>query len=47
MNGWTRPADNTTGILIVEDSPTQAEALRYVLERNGYMITVVGDGRQA
>ena len=47
MNSWTRPADNTTGILIVEDSPTQAEALRYVLERNGYMITVVGDGRQA
>ena len=34
-------------ILIVEDSPTQAEKLRYILERNGYIVLTAGNGRQA
>jgi signal transduction histidine kinase len=34
-------------ILIVEDSPTQAERLRYLLETNGYDVRVAGDGGTA
>ena len=34
-------------ILIVEDSPTQAEQLRYILERREYKVTVAGNGKQA
>lgn len=34
-------------ILIAEDSPTQAEGLRLILESEGYVAEVVGDGRQA
>lgn len=34
-------------ILIVEDSATQAEKLRYILERNGYGVTVTRNGREA
>lgn len=34
-------------ILIAEDSPTQAEQLRYALERNGYVVTPTSNGRQA
>jgi two-component system, sensor histidine kinase and response regulator len=34
-------------ILIVEDSPTQAEKLRYLLESNGYAARVAGNGRLA
>ena len=34
-------------ILIVEDSPTQAEELRYILEKSGYRIVVAQDGRKA
>ncbi len=37
----------TTQILIVEDSPTQAELLRYLLERAGYRVTRAADGPQA
>src|SRR5690349_8742489 len=40
----TRPE---TSILIVEDSPTQAEHLQYLLERNGFQVAVAGNGRQA
>ncbi len=34
-------------ILIVEDSPTQAEKLRYLIEGNGYRAQVAGNGRLA
>jgi hypothetical protein len=34
-------------ILIAEDSPTQAQALRHVLEQHGYEIGVAGNGREA
>ena len=34
-------------ILIVEDEDTLAESLRYTLEREGYAVEVVGDGRLA
>lgn len=31
-------------ILIIEDSPTQAEQLRFLLEENGYRVRVAGNG---
>ena len=34
-------------ILIVEDSPTQAERLRYVLEQHGYRVSMARNGREA
>jgi signal transduction histidine kinase len=34
-------------ILIAEDSPTQAEELRHLLEGNGYEIRLAGDGHEA
>lgn len=34
-------------ILIVEDSPTQAEELKYLLEQEGYPVSVVRHGREA
>ncbi len=34
-------------ILIAEDSPTQAEQLKYILGKRGYRLTVVRDGREA
>ena len=37
------PAD----ILIVEDSPTQAEELQYILEKNGYCVVAAHNGREA
>lgn len=41
--------DNNHGIriLIAEDSPTQAEQLRFLLEERGYTVTMAADGRQA
>ncbi|MHB8836452.1 MAG: hybrid sensor histidine kinase/response regulator [Candidatus Methylomirabilia bacterium] len=34
-------------ILVAEDSPTQAEQLRHILERKGYQVAVAGNGAQA
>ncbi len=34
-------------ILIVEDSPTQAQQLKLVLERHGYEVAVAGNGEEA
>ncbi|MBI4013345.1 MAG: response regulator, partial [Candidatus Rokubacteria bacterium] len=34
-------------VLVVEDSPTQAEQLRQLLEDGGYTVTVAANGRQA
>jgi signal transduction histidine kinase/DNA-binding response OmpR family regulator len=38
---------NGAEILIVEDSPTQAEQLRHLLETDGYQVRVAGDGQTA
>jgi two-component system, sensor histidine kinase and response regulator len=34
-------------ILLVEDSPTQAARLRYLMESRGFSTRVAGNGRQA
>ena len=34
-------------ILVVEDSPTQAENLRYMLEQQGYKVSVARNGEEA
>ena len=39
--------ENNVHILIVEDSPTQAVELQYLLEKNHYQVTVANDGKQA
>lgn len=37
----------SASILVVEDSPTQAERLRHLLEAHGYQVQAAGDGRSA
>ncbi len=39
--------ENSFNILVVEDSPTQAEQLRYILEKRNYQVTVAANGKQA
>jgi len=39
--------DNNKKILIVEDSPTQAEQLKYILEKHGYEVVSAENGREA
>jgi PAS domain S-box-containing protein len=39
--------NNRTEILIVEDSPTQAEKLKYVLERHHFLVSVAHNGAEA
>src|SRR4030067_383398 len=39
-------SDQQVNILIVEDSPTQAEQLQYLLEERGYAVTVATNGRE-
>ena len=39
--------DNKINILIAEDSPTQAEQLRYILETEGYQVSVARNGKEA
>ncbi len=39
--------NNHLNILIVEDSPTQAEELRFILEKNGYTVFLATNGREA
>ena len=34
-------------ILVVEDSPTQAEQLRFILEKRGFIVSVASDGKKA
>jgi two-component system sensor histidine kinase/response regulator len=41
------PKEEVVKILIVEDSPTQAEQLKYLLEQNSYTVTVANSGEQA
>ncbi len=45
--GQSEIAPPPAHILIAEDSPTQAERLRYILEQNGYRVTTAVNGRQA
>lgn len=47
MNTQTNTAKMPVEILIVEDSQTQAEKLRYILEGNGYLIRHAKNGKQA
>ncbi len=47
MNREGGPNDDTVDILIVEDSPTQALQLHYVLEQHGYRVAVAENGREA
>ncbi len=46
-----KPEKNACGetieILIVEDSPTQAEQLKYILEQHGYKVSAANNGKQA
>jgi two-component system, OmpR family, response regulator RegX3 len=45
----SRPTPGSTGrrVLLVEDEESLADAVRYNLEREGFEVTVVGDGRRA
>ena len=47
MTASTDVADAGTRILIVEDSPTQAEHLKHLLEEHGYRVTAAATGAQA
>ena len=47
MASHNTPSHNHIEILIAEDSSTQAERLRHLLEESGYAVTVAHDGRQA
>jgi light-regulated signal transduction histidine kinase (bacteriophytochrome) len=47
MSVQANPAPDAIEILIAEDSLTQAEQLRYLLEQHGYSVTVANDGKQA
>ena len=40
-------SDSPAKILIAEDSPTQAQRLRHILEQQGYEVAVAGNGRLA
>ena len=42
-----RAAGTDVEIIVVEDSPTQADQLRHLLEENGFEVTTAADGRQA
>jgi PAS domain S-box-containing protein len=39
--------ENRIEVLVVEDSQTQAEKIRYLLEKQNYDVKVAGDGKQA
>ena len=47
MNSQKTTMDNGVEILVVEDSPTQAEQLRHLLESSGYTVTAAANGKQA
>ena len=38
---------NQIEVLIVEDSPTQAEKLKFILEERGFHVSAVSNGREA
>ncbi len=47
INSHVKAATSRTEILAVEDSPTQAEELKHILEQQGYGVTIVRDGQAA
>jgi two-component system sensor histidine kinase/response regulator len=47
VNTTNQASAEPVEILIAEDSPTQAERLKYTLESQGYRVTVTFNGRQA
>jgi len=47
MRKKVKTSDNLTDILIVEDSPTQAAQIKYLLESYHYKTEVARDGQQA
>ncbi|MDB6094886.1 MAG: hybrid sensor histidine kinase/response regulator [Verrucomicrobia bacterium] len=47
MSTTTLPTKPPVNILIAEDSPTQAQRLRHILEQQGYQVTHAANGRLA
>lgn len=47
MRDPKEPSNNSVQILIVEDSPTQAQRLEHILSRRGFEITVANNGVEA
>src|SRR2546425_6924434 len=47
MSAPAKPDGPPVEILIVEDSPTQAQRLQHILERQGYFVTIAANGREA
>ena len=47
MESRKKPINESIEILIVEDSPTQAEQLKYFLEESGYNVLTAADGNEA
>ena len=47
MNAKKNVPEDTIEILIVEDSPTQAEQLKHLLEQNGHKVLAAASGKQA
>jgi len=47
MKAGERTKNKGMEILIVEDSPTQAEQLKYILERNDFHVYVANNGKEA
>ena len=47
MGPGTQPSPSAVKILIAEDSPTQAQRLRHILQQQGYQVGVAGNGRLA
>ena len=47
MDDTVRVSSKTVRVLVAEDSPTQAQRLRYLLEQNGFEVAVGANGRLA
>jgi diguanylate cyclase (GGDEF)-like protein/PAS domain S-box-containing protein len=47
MRTRKRTSNQVVEILVVEDSPTQAEELKFLLEQQNYSVTVATNGREA
>jgi signal transduction histidine kinase len=47
MSNVAKPYSLPVNILVAEDSPTQARKLQYILEQQGYEITIATNGRLA
>jgi response regulator RpfG family c-di-GMP phosphodiesterase len=47
MNNKIQNKDSKTEIIIVEDSPTQAEQLKYLLEKHNFVVLTADNGEDA